>query len=418
MLLREYLEEHTRDELLDYARSIELKKCSGLRKAELIERIVTDFCTEDMLRSRLSCLTKEEMNLFRKACDGPQDISANEVIDSMQLSIMYWLGGFEEETDRFVVFEEIAQAFAAIDDEAFQREQNKKGWMIKCIRFFMNYYGIAPIEVIYKLYRLKMKDTIDEMINMLWEMPIDIAESCLFPMERLGMQNWPKEDPIYSSRGLFIHLPILENQEFNSLLDEQADKSFYIPSAQQLDEICCRGYEASALAYKKLEKYFIKEMNMPYEHATTWCLQVWANSMEGESPAVIINKMTEADIEFHGEKQMEELVDLLMDAHNNTRMIENRGHKPIELSRRDFSGGMPTIVPGSSKAAEMLRESAPYLNQMGIPVDLDGNADTISTSVYPNGLKGNAVKVEKKIYPNDPCPCGSGKKYKKCCGRK
>ena len=23
-----------------------------------------------------------------------------------------------------------------------------------------------------------------------------------------------------------------------------------------------------------------------------------------------------------------------------------------------------------------------------------------------------------KVYPNDPCPCGSGKKYKKCCGRK
>ena len=25
---------------------------------------------------------------------------------------------------------------------------------------------------------------------------------------------------------------------------------------------------------------------------------------------------------------------------------------------------------------------------------------------------------KKKIYPNDPCPCGSGKKYKRCCGRK
>ena len=24
---------------------------------------------------------------------------------------------------------------------------------------------------------------------------------------------------------------------------------------------------------------------------------------------------------------------------------------------------------------------------------------------------------KKKIYPNEPCPCGSGKKYKKCCGR-
>ena len=28
------------------------------------------------------------------------------------------------------------------------------------------------------------------------------------------------------------------------------------------------------------------------------------------------------------------------------------------------------------------------------------------------------VKNETKIYPNDPCPCGSGKKYKQCCGRK
>ena len=27
-------------------------------------------------------------------------------------------------------------------------------------------------------------------------------------------------------------------------------------------------------------------------------------------------------------------------------------------------------------------------------------------------------RKEEKIYPNDPCPCGSGKKYKQCCGRK
>ena len=31
--------------------------------------------------------------------------------------------------------------------------------------------------------------------------------------------------------------------------------------------------------------------------------------------------------------------------------------------------------------------------------------------------KAHTVIKEKKIYPNDPCPCGSGKKYKKCCGR-
>ena len=34
-----------------------------------------------------------------------------------------------------------------------------------------------------------------------------------------------------------------------------------------------------------------------------------------------------------------------------------------------------------------------------------------------SSVKGPVKRVEKKIYPNDPCPCGSGKKYKNCCGR-
>ena len=32
--------------------------------------------------------------------------------------------------------------------------------------------------------------------------------------------------------------------------------------------------------------------------------------------------------------------------------------------------------------------------------------------------KGPVRRAQQKVYPNDPCPCGSGKKYKQCCGRK
>ena len=32
--------------------------------------------------------------------------------------------------------------------------------------------------------------------------------------------------------------------------------------------------------------------------------------------------------------------------------------------------------------------------------------------------KGPVKRETEKVYPNDPCPCGSGKKYKQCCGRK
>ena len=32
--------------------------------------------------------------------------------------------------------------------------------------------------------------------------------------------------------------------------------------------------------------------------------------------------------------------------------------------------------------------------------------------------KGPVKRTEEKVYPNDPCPCGSGKKYKQCCGKR
>ncbi len=32
--------------------------------------------------------------------------------------------------------------------------------------------------------------------------------------------------------------------------------------------------------------------------------------------------------------------------------------------------------------------------------------------------KGPVKRTEDKVYPNDPCPCGSGKKYKQCCGKR
>lgn len=415
MFLREYLTKYTKEELLDQARSFEIKKCSGLRKADLINRIVDTFCAEEMLRSRLACLTKEQMDLFRKACISPTAVSVNEVVDAMQLC-RYWIGYFEDPTDRFCVFEDVAVAFSKIDDKAFQLKQCRKGWLVKCIHFFIQYYGIAPIEVIYEMYRQKVKDSIDEMIGMLWKMPVDIVESCLFTMDKLGMEGWPKENPLYSEKGIFVHLQLFEDAEFDYLLRQQMDKDFYIPSAQQIDEICRIGYEASSSAYKKLESFFTKKLKFSYEQAVTWCLQVWANSYEGESPSKIINKMTEANIEFE-EKMINELLELLVAAHNNTRMKENRGYKPSEMVRKKSVDKMPTIVPASSNAAAILKDAAPQLEAMGVPVDLNGNTDVIQTTMFPIGLNGEPIRVEKKIYPNDPCPCGSGKKYKKCCGK-
>lgn len=38
-------------------------------------------------------------------------------------------------------------------------------------------------------------------------------------------------------------------------------------------------------------------------------------------------------------------------------------------------------------------------------------------ALYKEQKASTTIVKETKIYPNDPCPCGSGKKYKKCCGK-
>lgn len=37
--------------------------------------------------------------------------------------------------------------------------------------------------------------------------------------------------------------------------------------------------------------------------------------------------------------------------------------------------------------------------------------------LYKEQKSARTVHNGPKVYPNDPCPCGSGKKYKKCCGK-
>ena len=87
------------------------------------------------------------------------------------------------------------------------------------------------------------------------------------------------------------------------------------------------------------------------------------------------------EIEFESEQQVYEIGELLSDLNNTTRMWDNRGYTPNELHQLG------------------LAEEAPKMVGMMPP----------KQTTY--------VREGKKIGRNDKCPCGSGKKYKHCCGR-
>lgn len=66
-----------------------------------------------------------------------------------------------------------------------------------------------------------------------------------------------------------------------------------------------------------------------------------------------------------------------------------------------------------------------YYNMVGVPAewlyDLPQWDDILTAQRKRELMKAsrerNTVVKKEKIGRNDPCPCGSGKKYKKCCGR-
>ena len=51
-------------------------------------------------------------------------------------------------------------------------------------------------------------------------------------------------------------------------------------------------------------------------------------------------------------------------------------------------------------------------------VEREQQAQITGTNKDDSLQKGPVKRENAKVYPNDPCPCGSGKKYKNCCGRK
>lgn len=74
-------------------------------------------------------------------------------------------------------------------------------------------------------------------------------------------------------------------------------------------------------------------------------------------------------------------------------------------------GGNLDIEDGDGKSVKrMIRTVLPVIPELGIYLgeDMDGSE---------NNAAGSSEKKKKKIGRNDPCSCGSKKKFKVCCGK-
>ena len=98
-----------------------------------------------------------------------------------------------------------------------------------------------------------------------------------------------------------------------------------------------------------------------------------------------------------------------LDGINDSLKIEN----PIETMEKDTEVSLAFDKEKLYK--NMVAAEAAWLYQL--PEWNEIFSEEKQKELYLEQKKSGTIVKGQKIYPNDPCPCGSGKKYKKCHGK-
>lgn len=241
-------------------------------------------------------------------------------------------------------------------NHSLTKEQQKEVELY--IKAMTRLYGMVQFEQVVTLYNLQNGFKItDQILKDL------LASGELDP-------SLQKEDILYKD-AVFLG-PKLAGIVPEQFVRETIEKPYYQPPKEQLLRYADPGYFERTSELLHLEKLFQK-VNIPQIqidrmlHTFMEGLSKWhANFME-----VIGRLMAQAGP--LPEEQVKQIVPVAINVANAVRLIENRGHTPQEMYGLGRSEVKPLMVQPAAS--------------------------------------------EVKVGRNDPCPCGSGKKYKKCCGR-
>ncbi|MFJ5770779.1 SEC-C metal-binding domain-containing protein [Psychrobacillus sp. NPDC093180] len=183
---------------------------------------------------------------------------------------------------------------------------------------------------------------------------------------------------VHVSYNKLVHEAIEGFGDYDALMSKVKGKPYYIPSKKELLRYADEFYFEKTIHQKKLASMVAKD----YFGGSTVKAHKEIEELVYELQVFDIN-VQEALKEFLGrfefvdKKRLNEYVQAVSMIANTTRIWENRGHTPDELSQM----------------------SKPQLKPL------------------PNTFEPTDVVEDVKVGRNDPCPCGSGKKYKKCCGK-
>lgn len=400
MTFRPGIAGYHKEDLKGMAEQLGLRRLSKLRKAELIDLIEMQFLNPEVMFYHAATLTDREIALLEKGLNGSAPVRKRD------LNVLFRLNELDlviVEKGEFLVPCDVAEVLQKIRTPEFEAYRTRASWVWMCLCFAEHFYGYAPLETMQEMISCKKscRMTDQELIDIFHHFPEN------------GLRSFLVGD-------IFLEEEYAEDmQALLMLRASQEGKEYYIPSAAEVTEFYETGMLLSDKPYQDLIRFLERELRLKKEEISEIMFPLW-NMLSSDCDPHDTMQWFWDQLVFESDQQVEKIMKLYMAAANGTRMLANRGHKPQEMRYRNQSDPdrPPVIQAGSTHAAQMLSQIAPEIQEMGFTLDLESNAKRVPVAEFPSGITGQATVSEKKIYPNDPCPCGSGKKFKKCCGKR
>ena len=356
--LHEALSGLTKTELDQVRKLYHIKNASSLKKAELIALLEKEI--PKLLDLFFSRLDDERLNIIRKIVNAggfieDPDLKENQ-IDYFRDCGFIFTGTFKGKQVITIPQEIVNQLADLITIGTYDSIIKRNTEWIRLTQGLLYYYGTLSMSDL-----LKLLDTYTgEQPNMKEYM--SVMEDAIFYYQQI------KRDKLgYSHASVYDPDAVVKEHNMRSQLD-------YYPFSKALVLAAgAENYVERSDSYKKLLSYISQAFECSKEKAENIAKQCQYAARMGDSPNDVLQFLGKIMV-FNSLEAVQGIMDKVVELMNNTRQWFLKGYTPNELSALEKKALQP--LPSNDHQ-----------------------------------------QTQQKVGRNEPCLCGSGKKYKKCCGR-
>lgn len=364
-------EKNTRENMVDIAKTNGFRGYSTLRKKDFAEWLSKLLLRDDYMEEILNHADEEELAIFEAATRSESGIPiSEEMFWSSRLISSYAVYGKDS---CLRVPTDVQDKFQLLYTEEFQKKHHRK-WLLYSYCISAIYlYGVLTLRELTEIYNKFEEEPLKEK---------ETEEICA-EMNDSGFSVVVKS-PYIMEAGL------AEEELYRKLLQVQGDIPFYIP--EKKTDFLSYGmgiYQDSNAYTRKFTDYLKRRLKMEEVQAVLLFQEMQEFIRSNYSAESMLETLEQEGYHFPVGGARKNLIQEIETVRKHIRLWDHRGYTFAERRNRELEKRMQSI---HVLADQVKRNFA--------------------------ALEDSASGKGKKIYPNELCPCGSGRKYKHCCGKK